>query len=872
MSLSSHGNVLVHALRMTRRDWRAGELRFLLLALVIAVAALSAVGFFADRLNRALTRDAAQLLGADLVIRSDRPLDPAWRARAASEGLAMADTVSFPSMAVTHSIGQGKSAAQARDANANNVSAKNVLTDDEQADDELEDTRLVAVKAVSSAYPLRGELMLERDGRQQPARGAPASGTAWVDPAFLAARQLSLGDSLQLGELSFRIDAAIALEKDRGAGFMNFAPRVMIALDDLDATGLVRAGSRVSYRLQLAGDPAAIKRFGDWLAPQVKDGEVRGVQLESLEAGRPEMQTTLERARQFLSLVGLLTAMLAALAIALAARRFMQRHVDAVAMLRCLGLPQSQVTRIYALEFLLIGLAGGVLGALAGFGAHFLLLQWLGPLVAIELPAPGGLPLLQGIATGLLLLIGFALPPVVQLRNVPHNQVIRREQPPPQPFTLAVYLLALAAFVTLLVWQAGDLKLGLLTSAGFAGALLVSVLVAWGVLRALRWLRAPLHWPAWRFALDSLRRRPAASALQIVALALGLMALLLLTIVRDDLLAAWRQSAPADAPNHFVINIQPEQREPLARLLEDNGITEARLYPMIRGRLVQVGERAIGPDSYTDSRAQRLVEREFNLSTMADLPAHNRVVEGRWFGAQPQGGEASVEQGLAQTLKLKLGDHLRFDVAGMPVDAKITSIRTLDWGSMQVNFFVILDPSLSAALPTTWITAFHLPAAQTGLVNQMVREYPNLTVVDVGAMVEQIRQVIDQVVSAVEFLFLFTLAAGVLVLAAALMVSRHERAHEAALLRALGATRAQLVRAQWVECVLVGACAGVLAASGASLVGWVLARQVFDFAWTFSPLAWLAGPALGIVCALAGGWFGLRSVLSRPPMLTLREG
>ncbi len=841
MTSTSNGPILLHALRMTRRDWRAGELRFLLLALLIAVAALSAVGFFADRMNRALTRDAAQLLGADLVIRSDRPVDATWRARAGREGLTLGETISFPSMAVTGKAGQ-------------------------------EDTRLVAVKAVSANYPLRGELMLERDGRQQPVRGAPAAGTAWVDPAFLATRQVRPGDWLELGERRLRIDAVIALEKDRGAGFMNFAPRVMIGLDDLAATGLVRAGSRVTYRLQLAGDTAAIKRFSDWLAPQLKDGEVRGVQLESLEAGRPEMRTTLERARQFLSLVGLLTAMLAALAIALAARRFMQRHVDAVAMLRCLGLPQAAVIQIYALEFLLVGLAGGVLGALAGFGAHFLLLQWLGPLVAIELPAPGVLPLLQGIATGLLLLIGFALPPVLQLRNVPHNQVIRREQPPPQAFTLAGYLIALSSFVALLVWQAGDVKLGLLTSAGFAAALVVSVLVAWGALRALRWLRAPLHWPAWRFAQDSMRRRPASSALQIVSLALGLMALLLLTVVRDDLLAAWQQSAPPDAPNHFVINIQPEQREPLARLLDAHGVNDARLYPMIRGRLVQVGERRIGPESYTEDRAQRLVEREFNLSTMADLPAHNRIVEGRWFGDRPAGGEASVEQGLAETLKLKLGDRLRFDVAGVPVDAKITSLRKLDWGSMQVNFFVILDPSLSAALPTTWITAFHLPATQSGLVNRMVRDYPNLTVVDVGAMLAQVRDVIGQVVSAVEFLFLFTLSAGVLVLAAALRVSQHERAHEAALLRALGATRAQLSRAQWIECVLVGACAGVLAATGSSLVGWVLARQVFDFAWTFSPLAWLAGPALGIACALAGGWFGLNSVLSRPPILTLREG
>lgn len=835
------GSTFSHALRMTRRDWRAGELRFLLLALVIAVAALSAVGFFADRMNRALLRDAAQLLGADLVVRSDRPIDPAWRAQALRSGLRLADAVTFPSMAVT---GSG----------------------------EQEDTRLVAVKAVSSGYPLRGELMLERGGKESRATGAPARGSVWVDPAFLSSRGVAPGGTLQLGDKLFRIDAAITLEKDRGAGFMNFAPRVMIALDDLAATGLVQPGSRVTYRLQLAGDAGAIQRFHDFLAAKLKQDGVRGVQIESLEDGRPEISATLERARQFLALVGLLTAMLAALAIALAARQFMQRHVDAVAMLRCLGLPQSQVAQVYALEFLLVGLAGGLLGAAVGFGAHFLLLYWLGPLIDIALPAAGWLPLLQGVATGLLLLVGFALPPVLQLRNVPLNRVIRREQPPPQPFTVAGYLLALGAFVTLMVWQAGDLKLGLLTSAGFAGALLVSGLVAWALLRALRALRTRLPWAAWRFALDSLRRRPAATALQIVSLALGLMALLLLTVVRDDLLLAWRQSTPQDAPNHFVINILPEQRDPFARLLAQDGVSDARLYPMIRGRLVQVNERRIGPETYPEARAQRLVEREFNLSAMADLPAHNSVVEGRWFSAPVRGSEASVELGLAKTLNLKLGDTLRFDVAGVPVDAKITSLRKLDWGSMRVNFFVILDPAIAADLPTTWITAFHLPPSQSGLVNRLVRTWPNLTVVDVGAMVTQIRRVIDQVVGGVEFLFLFTLAAGVLVLAAALMVSRQERMHEAALLRALGATRAQLSNAQWVECVLVGSCAGLLAAAGASLVGWVLAQQVFDFAWTFRPLVWGVGLVTGMASALAGGWFGLKNILSRPPMPVLREG
>ena len=829
---------LQHALRMTRRDWRAGELRFLLAALAVAVAALSAVGFFVDRMNAALERDATELLGADLLVRSDYPLREAWRAEAAARGLLSAEVVSFPSMATTGSA-------------------------------DTEDTRLVAVKAVSSGYPLRGDLRLRTQNAELITKGSPQAGTVWVDTALLSLRGLHLGDAMMLGERRFTIAAEILLEKDRGAGFMNFAPRVMLALPDLESTALVQNGSRITYRLQLAGNSSDVSAFQRWLENEIKVNEVRGVQLESLETGRPEMRTTLERARQFLSLVSLLTAMLAALAIAMASRRFMQRHLDAVAMLRCLGLKQSEVTRIYLIEFILIGTIGGLLGAAIGFGAHFLLLEWLGALMTTRLPPPGWMPLVQGVATGLLLLLGFAIPPVLQLRNVPHNRVIRREQDPPKAFTVYGYLIALASFMGLLLWQARDLRLGLLTSGGFIALLAVSFLAGWLLLRLLQSVRVPPGWPAWRFAQTSLKRRPAATILQIVALSLGLMALLLLTVVRQDLVAAWRQSSPPDAPNHFIINIQPDQREAVAQELTQNGIADVSLAPMIRGRLLQVDGRNISSATYTEERAQRLVEREFNLSTLTELPAHNTITEGRWFDvSQP---EASVEQGLAKTLGLKLGDLLRFDVGGQSVDVKITSLRKLDWGSMRVNFFVILNPAAAQNLPATYITAFHLPATQQSLVNQLVRHYPNLTIVDVGSMVVQVQQVIDQVIAAVEFLFLFTLISGVMVLAAAMLISQNERAHEAGLLRALGATRRELSRAQWVECLLVGSAAGVLAAGGASLVGWVLAHQVFEFEWQFSPLVWIVGIAAGIVCAFSGGWFGLRNVLSRPPIQTLRE-
>lgn len=830
--------MLLQAFRMTRRDWRAGELRFLLLALIVAVSSLSSVGFFVDRMRAGLVRDAHQLLGADLVIHADRPVAPTWRAEAERLGLSLAQTVTFPSMALA---GEGEDAA----------------------------TQLVSLKAVSPGYPLRGALkLLNADGSDATTSAIPAAGTVWADPGLLSALQVEVGDTLRLGETPFRIAKRISLEPDRGAGFLSFAPRVMLALPDLDATRLVQDGSRVTYRLLVAGEPAAVSAYRRWVDDRIDKDRVKGVRLESLESGRPEMRATLDRAEQFLSLVGLLSAMLAAVAIAMAARRFMLRHVDACAMLRCLGLTQNQVTTMYLVEFLAVGLVGSALGMLAGYAAHFVLLDWLGSLVATGLPQASLTPAFQGVATGMLLLLGFAIPPILQLRNVPHNRVIRREQDMPKPLTLATYGLGITAFLGLLLWQSGNPRLGLLTAAGFLGGFALFALIAWLGVKSLRLIRTSINHPSWRFAVTALQRRTGATVVQVVALSLGLMALLLLTVIRGDLVDAWRDSTPPDAPNRFVINIQPEQKEPIAQRLAAIGVQSNLLYPMIRGRLVQVNGAHVGPDSYEEDRARRLVDREFNLSTMLALPPQNQVVEGRWYDdTRP---EASVEVGLADTLGLKLGDRMQFDIGGQQVETTVTSLRKLEWGSMRVNFFVILNPASMQEMPQTWITAFHLPEADSGFVNDLMRDFPNLTVVDIGSLVRQVQAVLDQVIAAVEFLFLFTLASGVLVLYAALVGSQDERIRESGLLRALGATRTQLSQSQWIEFSLVGSLAGVLAATGAAAVGWTLARYVFSFEWTFSPMVWVAGLLVGALCAFVGGWLGLRNVLKHPPLHTLR--
>ncbi|MBC3880510.1 FtsX-like permease family protein [Undibacterium sp. LX40W] len=833
------------ALKMTQRDWRSGELRFLLIALMVAVASLSSVGFFVDRMRAGLTRDASQVLASDLLVSSTKEISVDWKNEAHQRGLQVAETVVFPSMAIA---GEG-----------DNTTAK-----------------LVTIKAVSAAYPLRGVLKLESDApdpkgkKELAAHGVPKTATAWVDPALLPSLNAKLGDTVTLGDQKFELAASIASEPDRGSGFLGFAPRVMIALDDLPATKLIQDGSRATYRFLLAGDKRAIAAFQEFLEKDIADKKLKGTRIETIENGNEQLKTTLERAEQFLSMVSILSAMLSAVAIAMAARRFMLRHIDACAMLRCLGLTQNQVTAMYLWEFVLLGVLGSLAGVALGFAGHYVLLEWLGKLVANDLPSATLLPALQGLAIGMLLLLGFAMPPILQLRNVPHNRVIRREQDAPQVSVLLSYGSGLAMFIGLLLWQTGDVKVGLMVAAGFLVGMGLFALIAWSAISLLKRFRTLFSGAAWRFAITALQRRPGATVTQVVALALGLMALLLLTVVRGDLISAWKKSTPADAPNHFIINIQPDQKASIENRLKNFASPE--VYPMIRGRLIQVNDQVLTPKSYQDERANSLVEREFNLSTMKALPDLNKVVAGEWYdddkATEP---EASVEEGLAKNLKLKLGDRMTFDIAGQKVTARITSLRKLDWGSMRVNFFVVINPKAMRDMPQTFITAFRVPEDQKQFPSQLTRDFPNLTVMDVGAIVKQLQDVLDQVITAVEFLFLFTLTSGVLVLYAALAGSQDLRMREAALLRALGATRSQLSHAQWVEFILVGSLAGLFAAAGASAIGWVLATFAFKFAWTFSPMVWLAGIVVGALCAMIGGWLGLRNVLNQPPLLSLRN-
>ncbi|WAC72573.1 ABC transporter permease [Roseateles sp. SL47] len=820
----------------TWRDARAGELYLLVLALMLAVAAVCAVAFLSDRLDRGLRRDAGQLLGGDVVLASDQPTPAPVRELARKHGMQTVDSLSFPSM------------ARAPDAQGGG-------------------SRLVAVKAVGPTYPLRGALTLA-DGSKA---GAPAPGSVWVDPGVLSALAVKVGDTVLLGDASLRIAGQISNEPDRGAGFMNLMPRVMLAQADLPATGLIQPASRVTYRFGVIGNEQSVRSFTAEAKQALQSQNWRGVRLESLDSGRPEMRQTLDRATKFLNLVALLAALLAAIAVALAAREFANRHLNDCAMLRVLGQPQRRLSWVFTLEFAMVGGVGSAVGVLLGFLLHYLFIGLLAGLISVDLPAPGLWPVLLGFGMGMSLLLGFGLPPVLQLASVPPLRVIRRDVGRPKASSIVVLGAGVLGFAAVLTALSADWRLGLLATGGFAVALALFALLAWLAVLALRKLVPQSGAPRWLLlATRQVAARPAFAVLQVGALSLGLLALALLVLMRTDLIDSWRAATPANAPDRFVINIQPDQGAAFKSELEKAGIKDYDWYPMIRGRLVSINGEAVRAGLFQEERAQRLVEREFNLSHSAELPSHNQLSQGRWVPGEKDG--LSVEQGLADQLGLKLGDRLVFDIAGTPVESRITSLRKVDWGSMRVNFFVLFPQADMPDLPLSYISAFRAPEGQAAALDRsLVRAFPNLTLVDVSAELHQIQSVLEQVSMAVQLLFAVALALGVVVLLVAAVGSREARTREFALMRAMGASSALMAAVQRAELLGLGALAGLLAGLAAQAMGWALTHYAFDFAWQFKPWVLLGTTVGGALLAQLAGWWALRGVLNRPVVQTLRE-
>lgn len=831
-------NLVKLSFRMLRRDWRAGELRVLVFALVIAVGGMTTVGFFADRVQLALSRQGNQLLGADLIVFSDHPLAGKYAEEAKRLGLATSTALKFPSMAA-------------------------------KGDNSL----LTEIKAVTAGYPLRGDLRITEDfskASPETARTAdfiPSPGTAWVDEKLMVRLDLKRGDKIELGATRLTVTALIAQEPDFSIGFINLRPRLMINAADLPATGLVQEGSRISYRLLVSGGSGKVEHFRTWAQSQLTLGE----RIEGIRDARPEIRAALERAEKFLSMAALASVVLAAAAAALAVRRFTQRHLDGCAVMRCLGASQSSIFRLYLYHFITLGVIASIIGCLLGFVAQQALAFWLSEMVEAELPPPTVWPAVHGILTGIVLLLGFSLPPLLNLRSVPALRVLRRDIGMPNTYSMAGYVIGMAALSALFLWKAGNVRLGASVIGGFIAAIAVFGSVGYLLVKGLSHLRGQTG-GAWRYGLANIRRRATSSVVQAVALGLGIMALLALTLIRDDLLQNWRTSLPPDAPNHFLVNIQKDQLEPLEAFFAQHHMAHPPIFPMIRGRLTAINDTPISSGDFSDIRARRLVEREFNLSWAERMQNDNQIVKGHWWKDADRGKPVlSVEEDIAKTIGINVGDMLTYDIAGSTFTAKVTSLRKVNWDSFKVNFFVVTPPGVLEDYPVSYITSFYLPPHQTELTNQLIKAFPNLLIIDVASILAQVQKMIEQVTKAVEFVFLFTLLAGLAVLYAAIVSTQDERIREAAIFRALGAKRRQLARAWAAEFAILGGLAGLFAAAGASALGYVLGEYALNLAYTFNPWLWLIGVVAGMAGVTAAGLIGTRSALSTPPLMTLRK-
>jgi putative ABC transport system permease protein len=826
-------NTIRLAWLMLRRDWRAGELSVLIVALVLAAASVGTVGFFTDRVKGALSSQANLLLGADLMLSADHPLPPGYAREAQALGLATVPVVRFNSM-----VQSGGS-----------------------------DPILADIKAVGTGYPLRGVVSLVAPGSAEgvPARRVPLRGEAWSDTRLAARLGLVEGSRIAVGETTLTIAGIVQQDPEVAGGLLSLGPRLLMNIDDVAATNLLQPGNRASYRLLVAG--RAIDAYRDWISPRLE----RGQRLESIRDLRPEIRQTLERADRFLGLAALVAVILAAVAVALATTRYLRRHLDAAAMMRCFGAPQRQALALFCIQFAALGLAASGVGTLLAVGGQQLLVVFLSAIVHADLPPPGWLPAAGAMTTGLALLFGFALPPLIALSRVPPLRVLRRDIGLPRAGGALAYAMGAATIGALIAWQAQDVRTAAIMIGGIIVLLATAALAAWLLVALLRLL--PQRGYTWRYGLANLRRRPLGSSLQIGALALGVMALMLLTLVRGELMRNWRASLPPDAPNAFLINVLPDQVDGVRALLKRELKVDATLRPMVRGRLVEVNGAPFSAAQLGDERARRLGEREFNLSWSDVLPSGNRIVAGQWWSAGVTGvaAGASLEEGLAETLKIKLGDTLTYDIVGTRVRLKVTSLRKVDWDSFRVNFFALFAPGVLEPLPKTYITAVRADSDNAAWLTTLVHEYPNVLVIDVGEILRQVQSIMDQVAGAVEFVFLFTLLGGVLVLEAAIAATQDERRYDAAILRTLGASERQLSAAQVAEFLALGAVAGLLAAAGATAIGYFLADRVFQIPFSWNPLLWLIGIVGAAGCVAAAGWLGTRSTLRQPPLAALRE-
>lgn len=830
------------AWRQCRSLWSSGEIRVLLFALILAVTATTSVSFFTDRIKSSMQTQGNVLLGADLVVNSDHAIPAAYLAEARKRQYQTTQALEFSSMVL-----KGES------------------------------SELAEIKAVEAGFPLRGHLTISKQSATTAKESAsvdiPACGTVWIEPRLAQKLALKIGDEVSVGESQFKVAAFLLQEPSRGGDMFSIAPRLLMNSTDVEATGLVQFGSRVKYQLLVASTNdgvaanQAMEGYAEWLKPQL----ARGERVDDIRSARPEMRTALNKAQQFLGIASIVGVILAMVAMLLASIPYVQKSLDAYALMRCFGATKKLITQILLYQTLLLALVGSVIGCVLGFAAQYGLAILAGRLFLETLPAPGGMPVLLGLVTGFATLLTVVWPQLMRLRAVPALRILRQDLEGNVRSNGIVFLPALLVLAGLVFWHAGDIKLAGIVFAALVALVVVAGFLAYAGMRIVQSFSVQ-NFGVVKLGLMGLRRRPILTIAQVVGLSMGLMAILLLAFVRNDLLKNWQTSLPADAPNRFVINIQADQIPGINQLLTSHAIQHADIFPMVRARLISVNGKPLNIEQYKDDRAKRLAEREFNLSWAAQMQADNELVAGQWWKAEDAGKQLlSLEQGLAETLNLRLGDKLTYDVAGTPLDLTITSLRKVEWNSMHVNFFAVTPPKVLDNYAANYLTSFHLPAGKEEALNQLVRKFPNLTIINVSAVMEQLQSLLSKMSYAIEFVFGFSLLAGLAVLYAALMATREERVRESTLMRVLGASRKQVVLAMLVEFLCIGILASIVANIFTNVAAYYLATLVLDMEYQFN--AWLSVQALlaTILLVPLSAWLVARNQFNQAPRALLQS-
>ena len=816
---------------MLARDWRGGELGVLLSALVLAVAVVAGISSFTTRLQAALEQESNRFLAADLVVRSREPLPEDWQREAAARGLGTARVLSFTSMVYSES-----------DASS-----------------------LASIKAVSRDYPLRGDLKVSAApfGEVLVAESGPPQGEVWIDSRLFALLDIEPGAELNVGDAELRVTGAVRSEPDRSVSFVDIGPRVLMHVDDIAATNVLQPGSRVSYRHLVAGDPSSIAAYTQWLEPRLDVGH----RLIDVSEGQPGVGAALARAESFLLLAGSLGVVLAGVAIALAARRFSERHANYVAILKSLGATSRDINRLYGSSLVALGVFATLLGCLLGAVLQSMAFRVFADSLPLQPGAAGVRPYAMGAATALVCLLSFAWPPLRRLGLASPLRVLRRDMPEEGRRSLWDYAIGLTAVSGLMWWYSGDALLTLAVLAGLAASVTLGFLLALTLLRGGR-LAGMRAGSIWRLALASLQRRGSANALQVVIFSMAILLLLVLTIIRTTLIDSWETQVPEDAPDHFVVNIAPDEVQQVEQSLRQSGVDSAPLYPMIRGRIMRVnGEELSSSDGQEEGRSQR----EANFTWSREIPTGNELVAGSWWPPETDAALVSLEVGFAERLQLNVGDQLGLLVGSRPLDVTVASIRTLDWQSMQPNFFMVFPPALLTDFSATFMTSFHLGDEKKAFLNPFIRQFPTVSVFEMDVVIAQLRGIVNQVSAAVELVLAIILLAGALVLVAGVQASVDSRRRESALLRALGARRGLVLGALAIEFASLGFFAGLLAVAGAELSAFGLQVWVLELAYRPSPWLWPVGIIGAMLLIGALGVVSCRSSVSTPPLQVLRE-